>query len=87
MTTRKPTEWMPIETAPKDGVRVIGAEMYIHHWGRHKPIYRRRMRVTWWGKTSHVPLYGWCHGRVEDVDLWQPTQWKLLTPNQPSERG
>ena len=59
------SEWKPIETAPKDGARFIG-------WKRNENI----KRITWHGKASHVPLYGWCHGRVEDVDMWQPTHWK-----------
>lgn len=37
--------------------------------------------MTWWGKTSHVPLYGWCHfmGHAydyENVDLWEPDRWE-----------
>ena len=56
--------WRPIATAPKDGTRFVGLT--------HLPL---RRRITWWGKTSHVPLYGWCHGRAEDVDLWEPTHW------------
>lgn len=60
-------KWEPIETAPRDGTRFIG---------RGK---RNRRRRTWFGKASHVPLYGWCWGRdVEDIDLWQPTAWMPL---------
>ena len=38
-------------------------------------------RSTQWGKTSHVPLYGWCHiaavfdGNAE-YDLWEPVEWR-----------
>lgn len=56
--------WQDISSAPRDGT---------HFTGRKGT---RKLR-TWWGKTSHVPLYGWCHGRdVENIDLWQPTHWK-----------
>lgn len=66
--------WQQIETAPKDGTRFIGRRRYICL--RTKKIVREQ-RVTWYGKTSHVPLYGWCHGRdAEDIDLWEPTYWK-----------
>jgi hypothetical protein len=59
--------WQPIETAPKDGTRIVGM---LKKYGVQV------RRVTWWGKTSHVPLYGWCHGRVEETDLWEPVYWK-----------
>jgi hypothetical protein len=56
------SRWQLIDTAPDNGARFIAKDA-DHH------------RITWWGKTSHVPLYGWCHGRGEDIDLWQPTHW------------
>jgi len=67
--------WQPIDTAPRDGSRFVG-------WGKvgfcTPPSYGKR--VTWYGKTSHVPLYGWCHGRnIEDIDLWEPTRWLPIT--------
>lgn len=66
------SDWQPIETAPKDGTRIIGI-MRGGVPGRY--IYTRRK--TYWGKTSHVPLYGWNYGRdVEDQNLWHPTHWK-----------
>jgi hypothetical protein len=41
---------------------------------------RYLIRKTQWGKTSHVPLYGWCFvssRRADpDFDLWEPTHWK-----------
>jgi hypothetical protein len=67
------SEWKPIETAPKDGTRFLAkgpADKYARY-----PIKRRR--ITWYGKVSHIPLYGWCHGRdPEDVSTWDPTHWK-----------
>ena len=60
--------WQSIETAPRDGTAFIG------RYGREK-------HRTRWGKTSHVPLYGWTYcvrGDVENCTLWEPTRWKPL---------
>lgn len=60
-------EWQPIETAPKDGRRIRGQDA------------DGRLHETFWGKTSHVPLYGWNYGDdVEDLNLWEPTHWMPL---------
>lgn len=69
------SEWQPIATAPKDGACFVGRRSDPDEWNIKR---RYTRRVTWFGKTSHVPLYGWCHGRVEDVDLWEPTHWKPI---------
>jgi hypothetical protein len=60
-------EWYPIETAPKDGKRVLGVVEGDVHFIRY-------------GKTSHVPLYGWnvCDQGPEDCDLVEPTHWMPL---------
>ena len=66
--------WRPIEEAPKDGTKFLGAcdDMVV---------------ITWFGKTSHVPLYGWCwsNGGPEDVDLWEPDVFRPLPA--PGEQG
>lgn len=58
--------WQPIETAPRN------AKTF---WGRGDDVIRK----TWYGKASHVPMYGWCYipdrGGAEDVTLWDPTEW------------
>lgn len=60
--------WQPIETAPKDGTSFLACHAGS---GVHQ--------ITWHGKASHIPLYGWAHGEdVEDVDLWSPTHWMPL---------
>ena len=42
---------------------------------------------TYWGKTSHVPMYGWNHGvDVENMNLWEPTHWRQLSPQPPVTR-
>jgi len=58
--------WQPIETAPKD--RMI--------WG----WVDGRKRLIKWGKTSHVPLYGFCLADqgAEDFDICHPTHWQEL---------
>lgn len=65
--------WKPISTAPTDGKRFVGRKTEVcRYTGKLKYI----RRWTWWGKVSHVPLFGWVHGRVENVDLWEPTHWR-----------
>jgi hypothetical protein len=36
-----------------------------------------KVRCISWGKTSHVPMYGWCLADqgIEDYDLCKPTHW------------
>ena len=76
--------WSPIASAPKDGTRFKARGKYSRFVDRYKTTSRRRVLITWWGKASHVPLYGWCHGRdIEDIDLWEPTEW--LSPNARSD--
>ncbi len=64
------TKWKLIEAAPKDGTRIIGRAIDDNGMVLEQ-------HVTWWGKTSHVPLYGWNHGSVENLDLWTPTHWRV----------
>ena len=77
------SEWQAIETAPKDGTRIRGRRAYAD---RYSGALRYEKRITWWGKTSHVPLYGWNFGRdVENQNLWRPTHWMPL-PQPPNDR-
>ena len=61
------TEWQPIETAPKNRGVLIA-------------MVNDDVRLIAWGKTSHVPLYGWCLADqgVEDFNLCEPTHWMPL---------
>jgi hypothetical protein len=71
MTDPTPTTrgWRPIASAPKDGTAITAR--------RSPKDVGCRGRKTWWGKASHVPLYGWCIGTdMEDIDLWRPDEWK-----------
>ncbi len=67
-------QWQPMESAPKDR-RILGAVS-------------GQTRVILWGKTSHVPMYGFCLADQgpENFDLCKPTHWQPLPPP-PSEKG
>jgi hypothetical protein len=76
------TKWRPISEAPRDGTRIRGKgplRLRVSQMpGSILAGSRTRVaeRVTFWGKTSHVPLYGWNWGRdPEDQNLWEPTHW------------
>lgn len=71
---RADAEWRPIETAPQVGTAFLLG------------VVRGVVRVIRWGKTSHVPLYGWCLADQgpEDFDLCTPTHWRPL-PTPPAQ--
>jgi hypothetical protein len=59
--------WLPIEEATKDGTKfyaIVGGEQ----------------RKVMWGKTSHIPLYGWIliDQGDEDAALCEPTHFMPL---------
>jgi hypothetical protein len=66
--------WQPMDSAPKDR-RILAVVDGI-------------VRVVRHGKTSHVPLYGFCLADqgVEDFDLCDPTGWQDLPPAPTGER-
>ena len=68
--------WQPIGTAPKNGARFIAAVDGCV-----------RVRIVSWGKTSHVPLYGFCLADQgpEEFDLCEPTHWMPL-PDPPEAK-
>ena len=64
------SDWRNIKLAPKDGTRIL-------------VVYGDQTRVAQYGKTSHVPMYGFCLAdqgpedfELVEVKLWQP----LLAP-------
>ena len=61
-------KWQPIETAPKDK-QILG-------------LVDGQVRLIRYGKTSHVPLYGFCLADQgpEDFDICEPTKWLPLPP-------
>jgi hypothetical protein len=63
------SEWQDISTAPKDGTRFLA-------------VVNDDVRFVYWGKTSHVPLYGFntCDEGVENCDLCEPSVWMPLPP-------
>ena len=68
------TAWEAIKTAPKDGTHIIGRR--IRCVDRYTGTLRYVTHKTFWGKTSHVQLYGWNYGR--DVENMKPTHWKPI---------
>jgi hypothetical protein len=67
----QPDGWRPIEEAPRDGtpfLAIVDSGLDVR-------------RVSW-GKTSHVPIYGFClrDQGPEDSDLCSPTHWMPLPP-------
>ena len=69
-------KWQPIETAPKDGARVLlcasGGAVWMGHWiGR---------------SGAHV-INGWTRFNCVDID-WNPTHWMPLPspPEAPNEQ-
>ena len=61
-------EWRPIETAPKDELILASVNGEV--------------RLVSWGKTSHVPMYGFCLADqgMEEYDMCSPTHWMPLPP-------
>ena len=70
--------WQPIETAPKTGIPFLAVVPSSYSEAR-------QVRIVQWGKTSHIPLYGFCLADqgVEDFDICEPTHWMYL-PAPPS---
>jgi hypothetical protein len=60
--------WRPMDTAPH-GQRILA-------------VVDGHVRVVMWGKTSHVPLYGFCLADqgVEDFDICEPLCWMPFPP-------
>lgn len=61
------SEWQRIESAPKDGRRLLA-------------VVDGQTRVIAYGKTSHVPIWGWCLADqgAEDFDICSPDSWMPL---------
>lgn len=60
-------QWQPIETAPKDGTKILGAwpQLRKHKWWTIQPIF--------------FYCGNWIHGWDEDEDLaLHPTHWMPL---------
>lgn len=62
-----PNEWRTIESAPMDCTPFLA-------------VVDGRVRTVQWGRTSHLPINGFCLADqgVEDFDLCHPTAWQPL---------
>ena len=61
------SNWNTMNSAPKD---------------RHiLALVDGKERIVLWGKTSHVPMYGFCLADqgVENFDICEPTCWQELS--------
>ncbi len=60
--------WQPMNTAPSN-CTLLGSVAGV-------------VRLIRWGKTSHVPMYGWCLADqgVEEFDLCDPDGWQHPPP-------
>lgn len=70
--------WRKIEEAPRDGTSLLGVTPYDFD-----------ARIFAWGKTSHLPLYGWVYidQGVEDREPCFPTHFIPLTAlGEPDDR-
>lgn len=68
-------EWQPMDSAPIDERFLASVD--------------GKVRLVQFGKTSHVPIYGWCLADqgAEDFDLCFPTHWQPLpSPPQAEEQ-
>lgn len=61
--------WRSMNTAPRDGKPFLG-------------VYGGQVRVFQYGKTSHVPMYGFCLADqgIEDFDLIEDSKIRCWTP-------
>ena len=69
------SDWRDMESAPRDGTRFLA-------------VVDGAVRIVSWGKTSHIPLYGFCLADqgVEEYDLCTPSAWMPL-PSPPETRN
>jgi hypothetical protein len=77
MNTARTNDWQPIETAPKDGTRILIAGCVIG------PL----IRIGWWGAGRYLDRVrgyerDWTDGNSHG---WRPTHWMRL-PEPPALR-
>ena len=78
------TKWQPIETAPKDGTKIL-------LYSKTLPYYTNHMAVGFWNEIPNSEYYvGWASGMSRgfvdaDEEITQVTHWMPL-PNPPKEK-
>ena len=66
--------WQPIESAPKDGTRIIGADFEL-------------VETMFWTASIWVGGGGWVNDLSRsDTRIFQPTHWRPL-PSPPKDAG
>jgi hypothetical protein len=83
-TVQEPVAWMPIETAPQDGTKILGwnekfgaRETQMNFYGEGSPGF-----AAWKsGKGPKESGWNWSEPKSNWSHTWKPTHWKpLLTP-------
>ena len=79
-----PTEWQPIDTAPKDGTHIIG---YIPTDGEYGGVigirWRKPYKHKWKDGTETTFVGYWCKS-VNKQSVCRPSHWMPL-PNPPKK--
>lgn len=67
-------EWQPIETAPKNGAKMV---LYDPQWSETGEQYE----IGWWGKRAATGTEGWTNHIADEYGyVINPSHWQPLEP-------